>query len=173
VARDAIARQFDVEKNTVKIEEQPGPSRYQPGKITFFAKKGKSIDIEKIHESLRATRLSGSTNMGVDWFEVTARGDVAVTGGGLLLKVSGTGQEFLLIDGASATTPAGNTATAFGRLATAIKDGGKVTQVTGRVQGWNGKFPVVLKELPGEAVPGGTDGAKRMTLAVTGFQSAK
>jgi hypothetical protein len=167
VARDAISRQFDVEKNTVKIQGEPGPMSYQPGTITFFAKKGKSIDIERIHESLRATRLSGSTNMSVSSFEITATGEVVLVGDMVLLKVAGTGQEFLLGEGNSSSGP-------LGRLLSAVKQGGKVTQVTGLVQGWNAKFPVILKEVPGETVKvGDHPPVKRMKLSVTGFQTQK
>jgi hypothetical protein len=151
VARDAIARQFDVEKNTVKIEPEGEPGQYQPGVITFFAKKGKSIEIGKIADSLRATRLSGSTNMGVTYFEITATGEVSLVGDTYLLKVSGTGQEITLVDSS-------------GRLAKALQNGTKVTEVTGRLDGWNGKFPAVLRQF--QAEPAG----KRMKLAVTNLK---
>ena len=171
MARDAISRQFDVEKNTVKIQGEPGPGSYQPGTITFFAKKGKSIDIEKIHDSLRATRLSGSTNMSVSSFEITATGEVVLTANTVLLRVAGTGQEFVLSDGASAGSAPG-ASTTLGRLSQAVRDGEKVTEVTGRVQGWSARFPVVLKEVPTEAIQvGDQPPAKKMKLIVTSFRT--
>jgi hypothetical protein len=154
VARDAIARQFDVEKNTVKIEAEGLPSQYQPGTITFYAKKGKSIDIEKLHDSLRATRLSGSTNMQVTSFDITATGEVKLEGTRVILKVAGTGQELELAD-------------TGGRIASALQGGANVKEVTGRLDGWNAKFPVVLRQVPMDPE------TKRMKLTVTGFRTGK
>jgi len=42
-----------------------------------------------------------------------------------------------------------------------------VTSVTGQVQGWNGRFPVMLKDLAK------TSGQNRVALQVTGFETAK
>src|SRR6266446_3501134 len=97
MARDAIARQYDVDKNSVSLTPETDTGNYRPGKIAFHAKKGKSIDLEKVRESIAATRLSGGTSMRVDWLEITARGEV--TGGpDLQLTVSGTGQKFVLAE---------------------------------------------------------------------------
>jgi hypothetical protein len=136
MARDAIARLYDVEKNLVKLEPGPVKESYQAGTIAFQAKKGKSVDLNKFRESIAATRLSGGTRMGMDYLEITARGEVVVSGKEVLLKVAGTGEEFVL------TEEAGKKA--LERLRAAGKAGGQVT-VTGHVQGWNGRFPDVLK----------------------------
>src|SRR5437870_3280518 len=96
MARDAIARQYDVDKNAVTITCETDKGDYRPGTITFHAKKGKAIDLEKVRESIAATRLSGGTSMSVQWLEVTARGDVIADGSELRLKVSGNGHEFVL-----------------------------------------------------------------------------
>jgi hypothetical protein len=162
MARDAIARLYDVEKNRVTLNPSPeDKGRYQHGLIHFVAKEGKSIDLNQIHESITATRLSGGTNMSVDYLEITARGAVTAGDKQLLLKVSGTGQEFVLGEDASAKG-------ALQRLRQALSRGEKVTTITGRVQGWNGRFPVVLKAM-GNAQ--GSNG--RMHLAVTAFAVGK
>src|SRR5262245_37712966 len=98
MARDAIARQYDVDKNSVSLVSEPVQGSYRPGTILFQAKKGRSIDLEKLRESIAATRLSGGTKMSVDWFEITARGELVDRGGELLLKVSGTGEELVLAE---------------------------------------------------------------------------
>ena len=137
MAADAIARQYDVNKNSVKLYCEPGKGSYRPGTITFFAKKGASIDLYKIRESITATRLSGGTNMRVDYLEITAKGQVFERDKELVLKVSSTGQEFLLSEEPTAKD-------GLQRLREAVARGDKVSTVTGRVPGWTGLFPKVL-----------------------------
>jgi hypothetical protein len=161
MARDAIARQYDVDKNSVNLAAGPEQERYQPGTITFAAKKGRSVDLNKLQESITATRLSGSTNMGVDYLEITARGKVLVRDKEIVLKVSGTQQELVLAAADRAVAS---------RLRAAAERGEEVTTVTGRVEGWNGRFPVVLKAL---AERYGADGKKPMLLLVTGVEAVK
>ena len=158
MARDAIARQYDVDANSVKLtppaSELPKDG-YPPGTIWFTAKKGKSIDLDKMNESIAATRLSGGTNMGMEYLEITARGEVVSRDKDLVLKVSGTGQEFVLADSPDAKD-------ALKRLRQAVESK-KVTTVTGRVQGWSGRFPNVLQAWAKSA------GQPRV-LAVTDFE---
>jgi hypothetical protein len=176
VARDAIARQYDVDKNAVKLEMQAGEGDYRPGIITFFAKKGKSIDLDQIRASIQATRLSGGTRMQVTYLEVTALGDVAQVHQDIVLKVKGTGQEFTLAADPNAG-PKGKTS-AFQRLREALGRGEQVTSVTGRVEGWSGRFPDVLRALEGQSTehqekPDKPAPRKRPRLLVTDFGSAK
>jgi hypothetical protein len=161
MAADAIARQYDVDKNSVILFCEPVGGNYRPGTITFQAKKGRSIDLEKMRESIAATRLSGGTNMRVDRLEVTVRGQVAAAGAGLRLKASGTGQEFAL-----AEDPDGSES--LRRLQKALAGGKQVVSVTGRVRGWNGRFPDVLKAV----APDGPVGREGPTLLVTNFEVA-
>jgi hypothetical protein len=141
MARDAIARQYDVEKNSVALlSDAQDKKGYRPGTITFQARKGKSIDLEKLRASIAATRLSGGTNMKVDWLEVTARGEVTSSAAGLRLQVSGTGHEFVLAEDPDAKE-------VLPRLREALKRGTRVTSITGRVGGWSGRFPDVLRAL--------------------------
>ena len=157
MARDAIARQYDVDKNSVILTGDAGKGGYRPGRITFAAKAGKSIDLEKVRESIAATRLSGGTSMRVDWLEITARG--AVSGGPeLRLKVSGSGQEFVLGEEPGAKG-------VLQKLREAQARGMPIASVSGRVQGWNGRFPDVLKALAPNATAG-----RNPTLLVTNFE---
>ncbi len=146
MARDAIARQYDVDKNAVILHCETNSGSYRPGTITFTPKKGKSLDLRKMEESLRATRLSGGTSMSMDYLEITAVGEAALADKTVSLRVSGTGQQFLLKDAADPKTKAG-AKTPLQRLREAVAAGAKWVSVTGRVDGWSGRFPVVLKGL--------------------------
>lgn len=138
MASDAIARLYDVDADSMNLHRPIGQrGSYQFGTIQFAAKKGKSIDLDKMCESITATRLSGGTNMRVDWMEITIQGEVIQRDKELVLKVSGTGQEFVLSEEPSAKG-------VLQRLREAMARGGKVPTVTGRVPGWNGRFPEVL-----------------------------
>jgi hypothetical protein len=177
VARDAIARQYDVEKNLTQLVCLADKGEYRPGTITFYAKKGKSIDIDRIRDSIKATRLSGGTSMSVTFLEVTATGEVAAREEKPLFKVKGTTQQFVLEEDPK-NTPKDGTKTALQRLREALDRGEKVTSVTGRVQGWTGVFPGVLRALEKETA---TYTAKTKQpaishpwrLVVTDFQTAK
>jgi hypothetical protein len=132
---------------------------YLPGLIQFEAKKGKSVDLDKMHESISATRLSGGTNMRMDYLEITIRGTVAERGKDLVLTVAGTGQELVLGDDVDIKG-------GLEKLRKALADGAKVTTVTGRVQGWFGRFPEVMSAW------GKTQGQMR-TLGVISFDDNK
>jgi len=139
MARDAIARQYDVDADSIIILLPPGQKGdYQLGTIEFAPKKGKSIDLDGICESITATRLSGGTNMRVDYLDITAKGEVLERDKKLVLKVSGTGQELLLSEEPTAKD-------GLQRLREAVARGDKVSTVTGRVPGWGGRFPDVLR----------------------------
>jgi hypothetical protein len=161
MACDAIARQYDVDADSTKLTRpKDQKSRYQLGTIDFVAKKGKSIDLDKIHESITATRLSGGTGMRMDYLEITAKGEVIERDKELVLKVSGTGQELVLSEEPTAKD-------GLQRLREAVARGDKVSTVTGRVPGWNGGFPVVLA-----AWAKAPDSQKRK-LAVVDFEVEK
>ena len=59
MARDAIARQYDVDKNSITLTCEPGKSGYRPGLITFLPKKGKSLDLDKIEYLKRDALMCG------------------------------------------------------------------------------------------------------------------
>ncbi len=159
MARDAIARQYDVDKNGVILICETDSGEYRPGTILFQARKGRSIDLNAMRESLAATRLSGGTNMRVDRLEITARGEVIANGQTVLLKASGTNQELVLGEEPEAKD-------VFQKLREAHARGAKITSVTGHVQGWNGRFPDVLRALAAA-------GQKPPLVLVTDFEVGK
>ena len=134
----------------MKVETEDG------GRVVFAARPGCSLDLAKIHACLKETRLSGKppgkTRSRILYLEVTAAGEVVASDKELLFKVKGTKEVFRLEDepGPMASTPEG---TAFQRLQKAVARGQKVISVTGRVKGWSGHFPAVLRGLPAEFTP--------------------
>jgi hypothetical protein len=161
MASDAIARQYDVDADLMKLTIPKGQKGdYQLGTIEFTAKKGKSIDLDKMAESIAATRLSGGTGMSMDFLEITARGQVIERDKELVLKVSGTGQELVL--GEEPDAKGG-----LQRLREAVARGDKVSTVTGRVPGWTGGFPRVL------AAWAKAPDAQKRKLAVVDFEVEK
>jgi hypothetical protein len=173
--RDTIARQSDVDKSSIKYEVEPGTDRYRNGTITFAAVQGKSIDLQKIQKSLQATRLGGGTRSGVNYLDITAEGDVVVADKETLLKVSGAEQQFLLGDDPKAKSKEGEK-TPHQRLTEALAKGKKIASVTGRVQGWSGRWPTVLGELAKETEKNGKEAGaakKPMLLVVKDFVIAE
>jgi len=138
VARDATARQYDVDADGVKLD-------ISKGEITFRAKKGRLIDLDKLHESIWATRLSGNTGMALNWIDVTAVGGVVVNKDRTILKVTGSRDSFVLQPDPKAKPGA---KTVFARLREEVARGQTLASVTGRLEGWDGHFPVFLKALP-------------------------
>jgi hypothetical protein len=162
MARDAISRQYDVDKNRVTLTCETDKGDYRPGVITFFPKKGKSLDLYKMEESIRATRLSGGTSMSMDFLEVTATGAVVnAADKTTLFQVSGASQQFVL----KVAVSKGSGPSSLERLREALASGAKVVSVTGRVEGWTGKFPDVLRSLAKQPV-----GAP-VVLFVTDFET--
>jgi hypothetical protein len=129
----------------------------EKGKITFKAKKGHVIDLDRLHESIWATRLGDSTGMALHRLEVTAEGEVIASGTGLILKMPGTDRFFRLGE------EQGPAKGAFLKLREALDRGEKVVSVTGRVEGWQGNFTQFLKKLPDEP----------RRILITDFNTAK
>jgi hypothetical protein len=160
MARDAIARQVDVQEDSVKLYCETDEGNYRPGKITFQAKEGRSINLGKIQEAIAATRLSGNTDMRVHYVEIEVRGNLVLRGHEPELHASGVEQKFELA--------ADNRGLETRRLEAAGRSADMVT-VVGRVDGWSGRFPVVLRTL---AKRYGTDGNKPILLVITSLETA-
>ncbi len=79
-----------------------------------------------------------------------------------VLNVTGSDHHFVL-SGNSETPTREGTKTTFRKLRESMKRGGKVVSVTGRVEGWSGGWPTILRQLP----------AKPRRIIVTGFQIEK
>lgn len=158
MARDATLRLYDVDDKSVVFKRQTQTGDYDIGSLAFRAKPGKLIDLDKLHESVWATRLSGGTKSGLVSLEVTAVGQVQTSENGLVLQVNGTNAFFVL-----AANPDKQHASVFDDLRAAIERGDRVVEVTGRLDGWSGRWPEVLRELP----------PKPRRVLVTGFEKAK
>jgi hypothetical protein len=143
VARDATARLYDVDRDSVLLVKLNQSKRYDTGEITFKAKRGKLIDLDELHESIWATRLSGGTHSGLVGLEVTTVGTVEDSGSAIMLKPVGSDEYFLL-----GPSPQGEHKAAFDRLRSAARTGDSVVRVTGRLDGWAGRWPDVLRQLP-------------------------
>jgi hypothetical protein len=96
VACDATARLYDVDEDSVVFKKLQKTEKYDQGTITFRARKGKLIDLDKLHESIWATRLSGGTRSGLVSLEVTAIGHVVSSKDKTVLRVAGCDAEFVL-----------------------------------------------------------------------------
>jgi hypothetical protein len=142
VARDATARLYDVDEDTVVFTKLEQTKKYDQGTVAFRARKGKLIDLDKLHESIWATRLSGGTNSGVVTLEVTAIGEVVATQGEVTLKVSGSDSEFVLLNHADEEYAA-----ALDELQTATRRS-PIFRVSGQIDDYTGRWPDVLKEQP-------------------------
>ena len=90
--------------------------------------------------------------------EVTAAGTIVVGDKETTLKVADAEPEFAL-----AQNPEADFKNAFAELRTALERGDKITSVTGRLDGWSGRWPEVLKKLP----------PKPRRIFVTRFEVAK
>ena len=157
MAREAAARLYDVDENKVAFLRPKQLDRYTHGTITFKAKKGKLIDLDKLHESVWATRLSKGTRSGLVSLEVTAVGSLSVGSKQTRLDITGSDAFFLLQKGKSKQGRA-----TFERLIKTLRQDGRAQtiSVTGTVDGWGGVWPSVLKKLPG----------KPRRIIVSGFQ---
>lgn len=142
MARDAISRQYDVDKNKVAYTCEGDSGSYRAGSITFYPKSGKTLDLRKMEESIRATRLSGGTSMSMDYLDITALGRLKADGDKILFEVSGT-PTFVLKDGDGKV----GAKDALAKLRSALASGQADVTITGRVEGWKGTFPTVLRNL--------------------------
>ena len=158
MARDATARLYDVDAETIAFKRLNKTGKYDTGTVTFQAKPGKLIDLDKLHESVWATRLSGGTSSGLVNLEVTAAGTIVVVDKEIALKVTGAEPEFVLAQNLEADFKS-----AFDELRAALAHGDKVSSVSGRLEGWTGRWPEMLKTLP----------AKPRRMLVTRFEVTK
>jgi hypothetical protein len=162
VARDATARLYDVTDGSVVLTKLGVSKSYDHGTITFAAKKGKLIDLDKLHESIWATRLSGGTRSGLLKLEVTAVGEAVVQGTETVLRVAGADELFALAEDPEVKVAKAEKSS-FQKLREALARGEKITSVTGRLDGWQGRWPTVLGKLP----------PKPRKILVWSFETAK
>ena len=157
MACDATARLYDVDENLVVFKKLQKTKRYDQGTITFHARNGRLIDLDKLHESIWATRLSGGTRSGLVSLEVTAIGQVVVTTDGTVLKVANSDSQFVL-----AESPEEKHAALLGKLQ-AEAGTNALVRVTGRIDNYAGRWPEVLRNRP----------TNPRRILVTAFEVAK
>lgn len=149
-----------MESESVELYCEPGEGKYRPGTITFQAKEGKSINLGRIQELITATRLSGNTNMRVDYLEIMVRGKLMLRDEQALLQVSGAEQEFAL---------EADDRDLEKQLLEAAGRGEADVTVVGHVDSWNGRFPVVLRTF---AKRYGTDGKTPILLVISDLKTS-
>jgi hypothetical protein len=159
VARDATARLYGVDHDSLEFTKLRLTEKYDQATIEFRAWNGMLIDLDKLHESIWATRLSGGTRSGCISLEVTAIGVVEQTGSEIVLNIDGTDRQFVLVDDVDAK-PKDPKESALPALREALERGETHVSITGYVGGWVGRWPNVLREPPEE----------RPRLMVTGFE---
>ncbi len=142
MACDATARLYDVDEDSVVFRKLQKTKRYDQGTVTFRARKGKLIDLDKLHESIWATRLSGGTRSGLVSLEVTVIGRVVNTDDGAVLKVSNSDAEFVLRGSTDKEH-----APAFAELQS-VAGGNAILRISGRIDDYAGRWPEVLRKRP-------------------------
>ena len=146
MARDATARLYDVDDSSVVYTKPNKKGKYDHGTIAFRARKGKLIDLDKLHESVWATRLSGGTSSGLVRLDVTAVGQVVADGNNIVLKITGSKKTFVLT-GAAKVKAGSQQQVAFQKVKVAIFTGDQV-RITGQIEGWRGRWPGMLSKRP-------------------------
>lgn len=136
MAREATARLYDVDEDTVTFKKLNQTEKYDQGVIRFRARKGKLIDLDKLHESVWASRLAHSTRSGLVSLQVVAIGDVVSTADGIRLKVSGTNDEFVLGEG-----PSPDDQKVFTQLNEEAADKQQTVTLGGVVDNYKGRWP--------------------------------
>jgi uncharacterized protein (UPF0303 family) len=142
VACDATARLYDVDEDSVVFKRLDKTKSYDQGTVTFRARKGALIDLDKLHESIWATRLSGGTRSGIVNLEVTVIGELHTSSQQTVLKVAGSNATFIL----KKHTDEKHLAT-FGRVQM-LTGNGTVVRVTGHIDKYTGRWPGLLKTKP-------------------------
>ena len=158
MVREAATRLYDVDRNSVVNKRLTQSGSYDTGTVTIRPKPGKLIDLDQLHESIWATRLSGGTKSGLVSLDVTAVGEAVVTEKETILKVAESDAHFAL-----GKHPDEKHQAAFDELRSALDRGEKVTSVSGRIEGWAGRWPDVLRKLP----------PKPRRILVSEFETAK
>ena len=142
MACDATARLYDVDEDSVVFKRLDKTAKYDQGTVTFRARKGALVDLDKLHESIWASRLSGGTRSGIVSLEVTVIGELQTNSQQTVLKVSGSNAEFVL----KQHTDEKHVAT-FGRVQM-LTGNGTVVRVTGQIENYVGRWPKLLSTKP-------------------------
>ena len=155
---DATARLYDVDEDSVVFKKLQQTDRYDQGVVTFRARKGRLIDLDKLHESIWATRLSGGTRSGLVSLEVVAVGEAIRTQDGMLLKVAESDSQFVL-----AKAPDKEHSALFAKLQEAAAGTSQRVKVTGTIDNHKGRWPSLYRNPP----------AKPRRILVTAFEAVE
>jgi hypothetical protein len=158
VAREATARLYDVDEDSVVFKKLNQTEKYDQGVVTFRARKGKLIDLDKLHESVWASRLAHGTRSGLVSLDVVVIGEAIQTRDGMRLKVSGFDSDFVLVKG-----PSKEQAKAFAQLAEAAAAERQAVKLTGRIDNYKGRWPSLYSKPV----------AKPRRLLVTSFEKVE
>ena len=139
MAREAIARLYDVDKNSLTYTKPEKGGKYRHGTIGFRAKEGKLVGLDKIFESVWATRLSRGTGSALVHLDVTVRGRISEENGQTMVTVPETEENFVLVKQKSH-------AETWDALTASISRGERFVSVTGRLDGWKGGWTGFLNK---------------------------
>ena len=142
MACDATSRLYDVAHDSVVFKRLDQTQSYDQGLVVFRARKGALVDLDKLHESIWATRLSGGTKSGLVKLEVTSIGGLTRDGDAVTLDVANSSSRFIL-----AKHSAKDHADAYDQLLKLV-EGNQQVRVTGEIAGYSGRWPAVLKSSP-------------------------
>lgn len=141
MAREAIARLYDVDEDSITFKKLNQTEKYDQGVVRFRARKNKLIDLDKFHESIWASRLAHSTRSGLVSLDVVVIGQAVRTPDGMRIKISGSDSEFVLVAG-----PGKDAAQTFAQLSEAAADNPQTVKLTGRVDNYKGRWPILHRE---------------------------
>jgi hypothetical protein len=141
VAVDAAARLYDVDEDTVVFKKLNQTEKYDQGVVTFRARKGRLVDLDKFHESIWASRLAHGTRSGLVSFDVVTIGEAIKTQDGMILRVSGSDAEFELAENSG-----DERAAAFAKLQESAAGTSQLVKVTGRIDGYVGRWPSLFRK---------------------------
>ena len=96
MVREAATRLYDVDRTSVLNKRLNQSDKYDIGTVTICPKKGRLIDLDQLHESIWATRLSGGTSSGLVSLDVTAVGVAVIDKQEIILRVAGSDAHFVL-----------------------------------------------------------------------------
>lgn len=147
MARDATSRLYGVDHDSLEFTKLHLTRKYDQATVEFRAWSGMLIDLDQLHESLWATRLSGGTRSGCISLKVTAIGVVEQTGTEIVLNIDGTDRQFVLVSDVDAK-PEDAEESALPALREALARGETHLSITGYVEGWVGRWPDVLRKPP-------------------------
>ena len=138
MACDATARLYDVDEDSVVFRKLDKTAEYDQGTVTFNARQGKLIDLDKLHESVWATRLSRGTSSGLVSLEVVAIGQIVVKGETITLHVTDNEKEFVLAKHSDEKY-----AEVFAQLSSHAN---KRVKLSGLVDKYSGRWPGLLQQ---------------------------